>query len=375
MTVVERINVNINSIESTQSTFLSMLRASLSAHSIFLMPLAVYAAAYQILHMLRPDLGTPHLLTGVALVFVFFIPVLMLGLGLMLFYHMARYVKPDSPIKGLFVEYKKFLSNKARLAHGLPALLIVSIMAFVFSDVQTNILRLNPQTWDVTFAEWDRMIHFGRQPWEWVQPVLGYPPITFLVNLNYNMWFFSMMMLLIYFGFATQGSIIRTRFFITYIGIWIISGNVLAVMFSSAGPCYYGRLGLSPDPYAGLMQYLRQVNDFIPVWAVSLQDLLWAGHLQGEEGSVVSAMPSLHNGSALLFALAGYKINKLWGRILTAHAALIFFGSFHLAWHYAIDSYMAWTVTLIVWSISKPLARLWHLTEAQSQFEKILLKS
>jgi PAP2 superfamily len=366
-------NTKIESLNT--SGFLTTLRASISAHSIFLMPLAVYAAAYQILHILRPDLGAPHLFSGVALVFLFFIPVLMLGLGMMLFYHVARYVKPDSPLKGLLAEYKKFLTNKTRLAHGLPALFIVSIMAFVFSDVQSNILTLQPNTWDAKFAEWDRLIHFGKQPWEWVQPVLGYAPITFLVNLNYNMWFFSMMMLLIYFGFAQNSSIARTRFFITYIAIWIISGNVLAVLFSSAGPCYFGRLGLSPDPYAGLMQYLRHANETLPIWAVSLQDLLWAGHVQGVEGSVVSAMPSLHNGSAMLFALAGFHINKLWARILTAHAVLIFFGSFHLAWHYAIDSYMAWAVTLIVWAASKPIANWWHAKQAQSNFDKLLLNS
>jgi PAP2 superfamily len=339
------------------------------------MPLALYAAAYQMLHILRPDLGVPHLLSGVALSFLFLIPVLLLGLGLMLFYHVARYVKPKSPIRGLIAAYRAFLSDKVRLAHGLPALFIVSIMAFVFSDVQSNILTLQPQTWDAKFAEWDRIIHFGKQPWEWVQPMLGYAPITFLVNLNYNMWFFSMMMLLIYFGFAQTTSVARTRFFITYIAIWIICGNVLAVLFSSAGPCYYGRIGLSPDPYAGLMQYLRHVNETIPVWAVSLQDLLWEGHLQGSEGSVVSAMPSLHNGSALLFALAGFQINKFWGRVLTAHAALIFLGSFHLAWHYAIDSYMAWAVTLLVWAVSKPVANWWHTREAQIRFDKLLLNS
>ena len=39
--------------------------------------------------------------------------------------------------------------------------------------------------------------------------------------------------------------------------MWILIGGILAVVFSSAGPCYYGRLGLSPDPFADLMAYLR----------------------------------------------------------------------------------------------------------------------
>lgn len=328
--------------------------------------------AYEVMHMLHPEMGAPHLLLGVGLVFLFFIPVLLLGLSLKLFYYVARYVKPDSPMRGMILEFKKFFSNPAILAHGLPALFIVSVMGFIFSDVQSNILNLQPQTWDVTFAEWDKALHFGKQPWEWLQPIIGYAPITFLINLNYNMWFFSMMILLIHFGFAAKSSELRTRFFLTYVSIWIISGNILAVVFASAGPCYYSRLGLSPDPYAGLMQYLRHVNDIIPVWAVTLQDTLWQGHVAGVEGSVVSAMPSLHNGSALLFALAGFQINKFWGRVLTAHAALIFIGSIHLAWHYAIDSYLAWVVTLIVWFAAVPIARWWHRTQTQRTFSVTL---
>ena len=65
--------------------------------------------------MLHPEMGSPHLLTGVALVFLFFIPVLLLGLSLMTFYHVAVYVKPASPTRGMIVEFKKFFSNPSRL--------------------------------------------------------------------------------------------------------------------------------------------------------------------------------------------------------------------------------------------------------------------
>jgi hypothetical protein len=366
-------NTNTGTIRTSNTVFLPLLRQSLSAHAIFLIPIAFYCMSYVAMHMLRPDLGSPHLLLGVGLVFLFFIPVLLLGLSLMKFYHVAVYVKPESPMRGMIAEFKKFFSNPSRLAQGLPALFIVSVMGFIFSDVQSNILTLQPNTWDVTFAEWDKVLHFGKQPWEWLQPVLGYAPITFLINLNYNMWFFSMMSLLLYFGFAKTPSVERTRFLISFIGIWIVSGTILALIFSSAGPCYYGRLGLSPDPYAEQMAYLRHVNETYPIWAIRLQDSLWFGHLNNVEGSVVSAMPSLHNGSALLFALAGYKINKLSGRILLVHAALIFIGSFHLAWHYAIDAYLSWAVTLVIWQASAGIAKRWHETTAQKDFSAAVL--
>ncbi len=365
-------NSNSEKLPVSNHRFRTLVRQSLSAHAIFLIPISFYCMAYEAMHWLRPELGAPYLLLGVSGTFLLFIPVLLLGLSLKLFYHVARYVKPSSPTRGLIDAFKAFFLNPAHFAQGLPALLIISVVGFIFSDIQGNILALQPHTWDVTFADWDKALHFGKQPWEWLQPIVGYAPITFLINLNYNMWFFSMMILLIHFGFAAKSSELRTRFFLTYVSIWIISGNILAVVFASAGPCYYSRLGLSPDPYVGLMQYLRHVNDIIPVWAVSLQDTLWQGHVAGIKGSVVSAMPSLHNGSALLFALAGFQINKFWGRVLSAHAVLIFIGSIHLAWHYAIDSYMAWTVTLIVWFAAAPIARWWHATRTQQTFSVTL---
>jgi hypothetical protein len=152
----------------------------------------------------------------------------------------------------------------------------------------------------------------------------------------------------------------------------VIGGNILALILSSAGPCYYGRLGLSPDPYSGLMVYLRQVNETIPVWAVSLQDTLWQNHLSGADVAEVSAMPSLHNASALLFALMGFRISRFWGRLLCVHAALIYIGSIHLGWHYAIDAYLGWAVTLTVWFAAGTIARWWHTTDAQREFDALV---
>ena len=80
----------------------------------------------------------------------------------------------------------------------------------------------------------------------------------------------------------------------------------------------------------------------------------------------------MHNGSALLFALAGYKVSRTMGRILAVHAVFIFLGSVHLAWHYAVDSYVAWAVSLAIWVAMGPVARWWHSTAAQQDFEHSL---
>jgi hypothetical protein len=355
------------------SKFLHALRMSISAHGIFLLIMFIYCFAYEILHKVRPDLGPGNLGNGVPMVLVLLLPLLLLGLLMMRFYHVALYLKPESPIHALLLDIRRFLTDPARMANGLPVLVIIATLGFIFSDIQSNVLTLNPNTWDADFAEVEKTLHFGYQPWRLLQPLIGYAPITFLINLNYNMWFFSMMMFLIFFGFARHSNELRTRFILSYLLLWIVGGNILAVIFSSAGPCYFSRLGLSPDPYGDLMTYLRTVNETIPVWAIGFQDALWAGHLHHTDVSEVSAMPSLHNASAMLFTYTGYKIDRFWGRILTAHAILIFVGSIHLAWHYAIDSYVSWFLTTIVWFAMAPVARWWHTTLAQKNFDAVLV--
>jgi PAP2 superfamily len=355
-----------------QAGFLHTLRKSFGAHGVFLFPVSLYCVAYALLEHARPDTPMSGLFPGVVIVLITLVIFFLVSLLIMRFYHIARYVKPESPGRELMRDMKRYLSDRQRLANGAPIMLVMAVMAFIFSEIQGSTLALNPNTWDVEFAQLDKWLHFGKQPWEWLHPILGYAPITFLINLNYNMWFFTMIMLLIWFGFAREGSEDRTRFVLSYIGIWIIGGNILAIIFSSAGPCYYSRLGLSPDPYHDLMAYLRHVNETIPVWAVTLQDTLWQNHMTGADVGEVSAMPSLHNASAMLFAFMGYRVSKLWGRVLAAHAALIYVGSIHLGWHYAIDAYLGWAVTLVVWFATAPIARWWHRTDVQREFDGML---
>ena len=291
----------------------------------------------------------------------------------MRFYHIARYAKPERPIPAMVKDIKYFLVSKSRMANGLPMVMIMMVFMYVFANLKAAIPVLNPLSWDIYFSHLDEVLHFGTQPWIWLQPLLGYAPITFLININYNLWFLVTWMMWVHFAFADRPSELRTRFFLSFFAMWIFIGGVLAIWFSSGGPCFYGRLGFTPDPYADLMAYLRGVNDVVPIWALPVQDELWQGYV---DSSVIvrgiSAMPSMHNGSALLFVLAGYQVSRFAGRILTAHAILIFIGSIHLGWHYAVDSYLAWALTLVIWFAVAPVSRWWHGTAAQGDFDHML---
>jgi len=355
------------------SGFRNLLRQSISAHGIFWAIVAAYYACFLALLRLYPDIVPTGLLVSVIGFSTLSVVFITLCAFILRFYHIATQVKPERPIPALLKDVKQFMTNKKRLANGIPMIFIVMIFMYVFANIKAAIPVLNPLAWDTYFAQLDSTLHFGTQPWVWLQPLLGYAPVTYLININYNLWFLVTWIMWVHFAFADKPSELRTRFFLSFFAMWVFIGGVLAVWFSSAGPCFYGRLGFTPDPFADLMTYLRGVNEVMPIWAIPVQDELWQGY---SDNSVIvrgiSAMPSMHNGSALLYALAGYKVSRVAGHLLSAHAILIFIGSVHLGWHYAVDSYLAWALTLVIWFAMAPVSLWWHGRAAQADFDRAL---
>ena len=313
---------------------------------------------------------------GFALAFVTLtLPVLVLAVTTVRFVRLAVYERPAHPLSALARDVWGYFKSPARLASGLPMVLSLSLLIEGFSRVKYNIPVIRPFDWDVTFNDLDKTIHFGTLPWEWLQPVLGFPIVTFLINVNYNLWFIVMWCLWAVLAFTLEPNATRMRFFLAFILTWAVGGGLFAVLFSSAGPCYYALIGLSPDPYTPLMDYLNRVNELVPLWAIDTQMMLWQAHI-GEQNMVagISAMPSMHNASALLFALVGWKIGRRTGLALSAFAVLIFIGSIHLGWHYAVDAYLGWAITLLAWWICGPIAR-WNQRQPWTQSFLALLKT
>ena len=52
-------------------------------------------------------------------------------------------------------------------------------------------------------------------------------------------------------------------------------------------------------------------------------------------------MPSMHVAGAMLFALLGWRTHRLLGIVLSINVTLILIATVHLAWHYALDGYIA----------------------------------
>jgi hypothetical protein len=336
--------------------------ASFGAHLPFLVLCVAYGGAYYLAVTTISQARLTSIVNMFATFMVFTGSVLLVSVAVIELDRIARRERSKKPIKDLAKAVSTFFTRYGRLSKGLPILMILPAFMFVFTEVKVLIPLFQPFAWDQTFDHLDRVLHFGKLPWEWLQPVIGYWPITLLLNLNYNLWFLSTWIFLAHFIWVEPTGVHRTRTLLTFMLSWAIIGSLMAVLLSSAGPAFYGRLGLSPDPYAGLMSYLRSVNEVLPIWAVSTQDMLWDGYTGNGLLAGISAMPSMHNASTLLLVLSVWNRPTIFRVTALIHAVLVFIGSIHLAWHYAVDAYLAWAVTLLIWWLAGPLARLWEKT-------------
>lgn len=344
------------------TAFSSLLLPALKAHAPLFAVLAAHMTLAAGLYLFVPGMALPGLVKLV-LAFAAFVGVLLpLSIASLRFVHLVTEVKPKHPIPALLKDMWAFVSEPVRAANGVAIVFVFVFFMNTFTHLKGSIPIVQPFGWDETFMEWDRWLHLGYHPWELLQPLLGYAPVTFVLTGFYHLWFMLMWIMVAGLAFASVPSRLRMQFFLAFMLTWGIGGNALAIIFSSAGPCYYGLIGLSPDPFAPLMAYLRSVHEVLPLWAVDTQLVLWQGY-QGEGLRLgISAMPSMHNAAALLFALTGWRLNRKLGIALFAFTGVIFIASIHLGWHYAIDAYAGFAIAVAAWWVSGMVSRWWETT-------------
>lgn len=257
----------------------------------------------------------------------------------------------------------RWFLNPAHTAGFLLVFLSLPFFMSVFVAFKASIPAIQPFAWDVRFMEWDRVLHFGNHPWRLLHPIVGYPVLTEWLDLVYYLWFPVLWLTVIWQAWhGDRSTETRSQFLVAFAGCWILLGTIAAILFSSAGPVYYGAVTQAPDPYAPLMEYLHAVNAQDSLRAIWAQDVLWTAYTDPSASQVegISAMPSLHVSMVVLLALLGFRVKRWIGYGYTAFAVLIMVGSVHLAWHYAVDGYAAGLATIGIWWASGVGVRAWR---------------
>jgi len=241
-----------------------------------------------------------------------------------------------------------------------PPLLFAALMAS-FNAFKQMILPAAGFRFDPLFADIDRALFLGHDPWRITHAVFGSPAATGLIDKAYHGWFVPMALGLIICAFLPRLTFrLRTQYMLSYIAMWIGVGSLLAFLLPSAGPCFYMQFaGPSPE-FQALMEKLAadQAAMGSPISALTFQSGLL--RMYGGDtlmiGGGISAMPSVHNGLAALFAFAAFRINRKAGWAMAGYAALIWIGSIHLGWHYAIDGLVSFALAWGIWRAAGRIA-------------------
>ena len=282
-------------------------------------------------------------------------PVLVLARRLRLRDADGRRVRGAAGWRGAWTGARAELFTVPRLIRLAFVLFLVPLFLGAFGRWKLLIQVVQPFAWDARLSALDAALHLGHLPWTILQPAVGSPPVTRLLDLIYVPVLLSVLIgMTVWQGWTTDGAL-RQRFLLTFVLAWILLGTGLAIALSSAGPCYFGRVTGLPDPYAGLMSYLQHVHQVTPLTALAIQEGLWQSHVTRVAGtfSEISAMPSIHVAMPTLFALAGGRADRRLGWVLGILAVLVFVGSVALGWHYAVDGYVGAAGVALLWVLCR----------------------
>jgi membrane-associated phospholipid phosphatase len=271
--------------------------------------------------------------------------------------YLSYVVREPNRVSAIKAEVRSFISDRERIVWGFVATGIMAVFLIAFAQFKNLIPTLNPFDWDTRFMELDRFLHFGQLPHEYILPLFGGPYLLSFFTGLYNIWLFLMYFVLLIACFLRPDSLVRMQFLFAFVLTWAVGGNLLATLFSSAGPVYYGLLGLG-DIYDPLMQHLAEHAETGFVTVVETQNLLWRFHSMEDSVNGISAFPSMHVASSVLMAIFAFRWCRLAGYLMSAFALIIMIGSVLLAWHYAVDGYVGAAVAYLSWRAAGWLVRL-----------------
>ena len=241
-----------------------------------------------------------------------------------------------------------------------PPLLFATLLAS-FNAFKQMILPLAGFSWDPMLAAADKALFLGVDPWRVSHALLGSEEMTALIDRAYHGWFVPMSLGLIACAWMPRSTFrLRTQYMLSYIGVWIGIGSILAFLMPSAGPCFYETFVGGHASFHELLQRLASVQSDTGAVMTSLNNQEMLVRLHGADklviGGGISAMPSVHCGLAALFALAAFQLHRGVGWFVAAYATVIWIGSFHLGWHYALDGLVSIALTFGIWVLCGRIA-------------------
>ena len=255
------------------------------------------------------------------------------------------------PLAEILPYLRNRFGSPALAAGTVLPILVIPVLMGSFGTLKMLMPLARNFDWDDWLATADKFLFFGYQPWQFTHALFGSAYLTHLIDLIYTLWVALLFTAVLFYALIAP-RYTRARFFLSFAAAWLIIGVLGAYVFASAGPCYANLVGaVSAPDFAPLMDRLKAVHEGgYKLGAYDWQGVLWRHHSAQEYGFAmgVSAMPSMHNAITVLYALSLSRASRPIRIAAWAYVGIIFIGSIHLGWHYAVDGIFA---GLLMWGI------------------------
>jgi hypothetical protein len=312
---------------------------------------------------------------------LFFNGLAMSAVGYSLFYFFYLLAKLEKrPLRAYYKKCILLLKNSHEVPNLLGLTFAISVILSVYTSWKMLIPTIVPYYLDPYLVQLDSWLHLGHTPWVVIHDLFSSPWATATINFLYNFWFFLMWVFLITAMLLTPHPKLRERILISFCLVWLINGGLFATLLSSVGPTFYHLQYPGHDLFLPLITLLREQNQYleahgslVTIWAITTQDLLWETYTANhtELGSGISAMPSMHITIASLIAMSLSHYKKKLGILGWCYVIIIEIGSIDLAWHYAVDGYMALLLTTLIWHAVGRWQRRYSINAANHQISPL----
>lgn len=238
-----------------------------------------------------------------------------------------------------------------RLRLVLPMLALPTIvqpMFFAeFTVAKTALVTLESFHWDAPFAWLDAAI-FGVDPWRLTFGLIGTEAGRALELLYTAGWGLGMAFVQVFVVLAASRRF-AGRFFLAMNLCWLIGGIAMAYLTPAAGPVFAhlfdpALAGRFAPLHAALESQLLADGPILRTQSYLVSAL---GTPDVQPGGGISAMPSIHVAVAAVYVLAAWRTR--WSAAAIIFAVLIFLGSVHFGYHYAVDGVIAVGVAAVCW--------------------------
>lgn len=224
----------------------------------------------------------------------------------------------------------------------------------VFLIAKSLIYTVNPfyaMKWDETFAAWDKALHFGMYPHEFLIPFVNALGMGVALDRLYVMWMMAMLVVFGYCLFADEKPARRMRFLWCYFLSWALLGTGMATWLSSVGPMFYRDYLSGGEMYDAVLLNLSQMNATFGMYSEKARQVLleWSKNDVMFDPNAISAMPSMHVGICWLIVLY-LRSFGMWALLAGLLLCLgVLAGSVYLGFHYAVDGYVSIACVSVIW--------------------------